>query len=163
MQGEWSNYTTNPIDAKIWLQFTRIEEYLIDFVFDMISAFKGRFWSILAMNHDESCLNLIAIKSRTQGNCDELKICLQNCLIALRLIKSYLKEENTSFFKESFREKCGPSVSRWDRSRPIVQNQWNRGPWCGPHSLLISPIQSWLESLDASTCRPTIFDSEMKC
>ena len=41
LQGEWSNHTTNPIDVKIWLQFMRIEEYLIDFVFDVISAFKG--------------------------------------------------------------------------------------------------------------------------
>ena len=54
------------------------------------------------MNRYESCLNLIAIESRTQGNCDELKIYLQNCLIASRLIKSCLEEENTSVFKGDF-------------------------------------------------------------
>ena len=52
LQREWSNHTTNLIDVKIWLQFTRIEEYSIDFIFDVILAFKGRFWSILAMNRD---------------------------------------------------------------------------------------------------------------
>ena len=95
-QGEWSTHTTNPIDPKIWRQFTRIEEYSINFIFDVILTFKGRFWSILVVNHDEFCLNLIAIDSRTQENHDELKICLQNFLIASRLIKSWVyKGKNT--------------------------------------------------------------------
>ena len=37
-----------------------------------------------AMIRDQSCVNLIRIESRTQGDCDELKIMLQNGLISSR-------------------------------------------------------------------------------
>ena len=61
---------------------------MAEFLPRVLLAFKGRIQSNQAMNRDESGINLIAIESRTQGNHDELKICLQNCLITSRLIKS---------------------------------------------------------------------------
>ena len=87
---------------KIWLQFMWIEDYCLGFFLGVRSSFKGRIRSNQAMNHNKSYLNLIAIESRMQGNRDELKICLQNGLIASRLIKSCLEKENTSVFKEDY-------------------------------------------------------------
>ena len=62
-----SHLVTNLIDAKIRLQIASIEVHLIGFFFGIRSTFKGRIRSILAMIHDQSCLNLIGIESRTQG------------------------------------------------------------------------------------------------
>ena len=45
------------------LEVTSIEVYLLSFFFDVRSAFKGRFRSILAMIRDQSCLSMIAIFS----------------------------------------------------------------------------------------------------
>ena len=56
---------TNPIDATIRLQITLIEEYFFDFLFDARSAFKGWFWSTLAIIRDQSWLNMVAIESKT--------------------------------------------------------------------------------------------------
>ena len=60
-------HTTNPIAMKIWLQFTRIEEYWHSFFLGGRSAFKGRIRSNPMINHDESCLNRIVIESRHRG------------------------------------------------------------------------------------------------
>ena len=46
------------------------------FVFDMRSAFKGQFQSILATICDLYCFNIIAVEFRTQGDYEELKILL---------------------------------------------------------------------------------------
>ena len=40
----WSNLTANPIAIKIWLQFTRIEEYWLDFFLGRRSMLKGEIW-----------------------------------------------------------------------------------------------------------------------
>ena len=66
----------NLIDAEIGLQIMLIEVYFSGFFFDVRSEFKGRFRSILAMIRDQSCRNMIAIESRTQGDHKELKILL---------------------------------------------------------------------------------------
>ena len=72
------------IDRKIRLQIASIEVYFLGFFFGVHSAFKGRFRSILAMIRDQSCLNIIAIESKTQGDHEELNILLQNYLISSR-------------------------------------------------------------------------------
>ena len=48
----------------------------MDFVFDVRSAFMGRFRSILAMILDQSCVIMIAIDSRMLEDDEELKILL---------------------------------------------------------------------------------------
>ena len=67
---------------KIGLQIALIEVYFFGFLFDLRSAFKGRFRSILATICYQSCLNMIATESRMQGDHEELKIFLQNCFIS---------------------------------------------------------------------------------
>ena len=89
IQDEWSIYTTNLIDSNIWLQFTRIEEYLLNFFLGVRSAFKGRIRSNQAMIGDQSCLDWIAIKSRMRGDHEELKILLQNCSISSRFNQEF--------------------------------------------------------------------------
>ena len=66
----------NPIDVEIGLQIAWIEVNFFGFFFDMRSAFKGRLQSILTTIRDQSCLNMIAIESRTQGDHEELNIFL---------------------------------------------------------------------------------------
>ena len=84
LQEKQSNHISNPIDAKIWLQFALIEEYFLDLFFGVRSAFKGRFRSILVMICDQSYLNMIAIEFRMQGDHKELANLLQNRLISSR-------------------------------------------------------------------------------
>ena len=80
-----------------------IEVYLISFSFGVRSTFKGRIRSILATIRDESYLNMIGIESRTQGDHEELKILLQNCLISSRFDQelSYKGEEHQFFIEKS--------------------------------------------------------------
>ena len=102
-------HTTNPIYAKIWLQFTRIEEYWLSFFCGRRSALKGRIQSNPKINHDESYLNWITIKSRTHGNRDELKIFLKNCLIASRFNQELnLERKNIGIYKKKPTENSGP-------------------------------------------------------
>ena len=82
---------------KIRLQIASIEVYLLSFFFGMRSAFKWKFESILAMIRDQSCLNMIAIESRMQGDHEELKNLLQNCLISSRFNQK-LSLQRTSVF-----------------------------------------------------------------
>ena len=92
------NHTTNLIDVKIRLRIALIEVCLPNFFFDVLSVFKGRLRSNLAMIRDQSRLNLIAIESRTQGDHEELKIFLQNCLISSRFNQELkFKEEEHRF------------------------------------------------------------------
>ena len=92
------NHTTNPIDVKIRLQIASIEVYLLSFFFDVRSAFMGRFRSILAMIRDQSCLNMIEIVSRMQGDHEELNILLQNRLISSRFNQKLgLQRKNMGF------------------------------------------------------------------
>ena len=74
--------TNNSIDVNIGLQIASIEVNLIGFFLGVRSAFKGRIRSNLATIHDQSRVDWIAIKSRTQGDHEELKILLQNFLIS---------------------------------------------------------------------------------
>ena len=86
--------------------------YLLDFFFIVRSAFKGRFWSILATIRDQSCLNLIGIESRMQGDHEEFKILLQNCLMSSRFNQelSYKEEEHW------FYRKIADRPIRWRRT-----------------------------------------------
>ena len=54
-------------------------------------AFKGRFRSILTTIRDQSCLNMIAIESRTQGDHEELKIWFQTLKLNFFMIQSKVK------------------------------------------------------------------------
>ena len=96
-QGIRLNHTTNLIDVEIWLLFAFIEEYFLDFFFRVCLACKARFRSILAMIPDQSCLNMIAIESRTQGDMKNLRFCFQNTSLLYDSIKSYAYKETTSF------------------------------------------------------------------
>ena len=69
---------------KIVFQIASIEEYLSDFFFDVHSAFKGQIQPFLTMIREQSCLNIIAIESRMQGDQEKLEILLQKCLISSR-------------------------------------------------------------------------------
>ena len=64
--------------------------------------FKGKIQSNTTINHDESCLNRIAMKSKRRGI---VFIKLLNCLIASRIEKT--REEHL-FLKEIPPEKHGP-------------------------------------------------------
>ena len=142
---------------KIWLQFTRIEEYLLGFFLGVHLMFKGRIRSNQAMNHDESCLNLIAIESRMQGNHDELKICLQNFLIASRLIKSWVtKRGRTPIYRGKNLWKLRTVRFGEDRSTAMIAH-WSwatipRSHDADPGSPLISPVRSWSGSPRDATC-----------
>ena len=103
--------TANPIDVKIRLQITSIEVYFLGFFFGVHLAFKGKFRSILVMIHDQSCLNMIAIESRTQGDHEELKILLQNFLIASRFNRKLSLRRKEHLFMEEKSRKRGPSNS----------------------------------------------------
>ena len=46
------NHTTNPIDVKIWLQFTRIEEYSPVSSSTCVRHSRGDYHHFLAMIHD---------------------------------------------------------------------------------------------------------------
>ena len=95
------NHTSNPIDVKIWLQFTLIEEYFSGFIFDMRSTFKGRFQSFSCKNLWLSCFNGCGIEFRKQENHEELKIFLQNHLISSRFNqKLSYKDRRTLFYKK---------------------------------------------------------------
>ena len=92
----------------------------------MRSAFKGRFRSILAMIRDQSCLNMIPIESRMQGNHEELNILLQNYLISSRFNQKLgLQRKNMGFFRKFHRKNCGPSDALKDDSMAVIgQFKW---------------------------------------
>ena len=113
LQVLWLNHTTNSIDAKIGLQIAWIEVYFFSFFFDVRSAFKGRFQSILSTICDQSWLNMIVIESRTQGDHEELKILLQNCLISSQFNqKLSYKERRTSIYRKISAKNEGRLI-RW--------------------------------------------------
>ena len=94
---------------KIGLQIVSIEVNLLGFFIGIRSTFKGRIRSNLETIRDQSPLDWIAIKSRTRGNHEELKISFQNFLIASRLIKSAdTKREEHHFYKRNPCENRGP-------------------------------------------------------
>ena len=100
---------------KIRLSIASIEVYLLDFFFNVRSAFKGRFRSILAMIRDQSCLNMIAIESIMQGDYEELNILLQNCLISSQFNQKLgLQRKNINFYRKFYRKNRGPSDSLKD-------------------------------------------------
>ena len=78
------------------------------------------------MIRDQSCLNMIAFESKMQGDHEELKIFLQNCLISSRFSKKLgLQKNNISFYKKFYREKCGLSnLLKDDSTAKIVQFKW---------------------------------------
>ena len=80
-----------------------IEVYLIGLFFSVRSVFKGRIGSNLAMIRDLSCLNWITIKSRIQGDHEELRILLKNRLISSRFNQELLKRrEDINFSRKIF-------------------------------------------------------------
>ena len=93
---------------KIWLQFTWIEEYRLDFFLDGRLAFKGRIRSNPMINHDESCFDRIAIDSRCRGIVMNSRSSSKNCLIASRFDqKLSYKLKNIGFYKDILRENVG--------------------------------------------------------
>ena len=92
---------------KIGLQIVWIEEYFSCFFFDVHLAFKGWFRSIIATICDQSCLNMITIESRTQGDHEELKILLQKCLISSPFNQKLSLQERRTFIYRKIKEKCG--------------------------------------------------------
>ena len=95
-------HTTNLIDMKIGLQIASIEVYLIGFFFGVCSTLKGRIRSNVAMIHDQTHLNWIAIKSRMRGDHEELRILLKNCLILSRFNQELFYKEEEHRFIENF-------------------------------------------------------------
>ena len=86
---------------KIGLEIALIGVYLTGLFFDVCLAFKGRNRSNVATICDQSCLNLIGIDSRTQGDHEELKNLLQNCLVSSRFNQELrYKEVEHRFTKE---------------------------------------------------------------
>ena len=79
--------------------------YLLGFFCGVHSAFKGRFQSILAMIRDQSCLDMIAIESRTQRDHEELKILLQNRLISSRFNRKFCLQGEEHRFIGNFVQK----------------------------------------------------------
>ena len=87
------------------LQIASIEVYFSGFFFGVRLAFKGRFRSIFVKIRDQSCLNMIAIESRTQGDHKELKILLQNRLISSPFNRKLsLQREEHLFIEKSTRK-----------------------------------------------------------
>ena len=119
-------HTTNPIDVNIRLQITLIEVYLIGFFFNVRSALKGRIRLICAMIHDQSCLNLIEIESKTQGYHEELNILLKNHLISSQFNQEFgLQMKNISFYRKFHPKNREPSDSLKDDSMAeIAQFKW---------------------------------------
>ena len=84
-----------------------IEEYLSDFFFDVHSVFKGQIQAFLAMICDQSCLNLIPIESRMQGDHEELRILLQKPLISSCFNQTLsLQREEDRFIEILMRKIC---------------------------------------------------------
>ena len=92
---------------KIRLQIDSIEEYFSGFFFNVHSAFKRRFRPFLAMIHDQSYLDMIAIESRTQEDHVKLTILLQKCLISSRFNRKLsLEDRRISIYKILTRKLC---------------------------------------------------------
>ena len=67
------------------------------------------------MIRDESCLNMLAIEFRMQGDHEEVNIFLQNCLISSRFNQKLgLQRNNMGFYRKFHRENHGPSDSLKD-------------------------------------------------
>ena len=65
------------------------------------------------MIHDQSCHNLIGIESKMQGDHEEFKILLENCLISSRLNQQLgLQRKNMAFFIENFIAKIADRTIR---------------------------------------------------
>ena len=104
---------------KIRFQIASIAVNLIGFFFGVRLAFKGRIRSIIATICDQSCLNLIGIDSRTQGDHEELKILLQNYIISSPFNQELkLQRGRTSVFREKSLENGGASNSVKMNGRP---------------------------------------------
>ena len=65
-------------------------------------ALKGRFQLILTMICGQSCLNMIAIESRKQGDYEELTNLLQNWLISSRFNQKFSMHRKNIVFIENF-------------------------------------------------------------
>ena len=86
------------------------------------------------MIRDQSCVNVIAIESRMQGYHEELKILLQNRLIASRFNKKLgLQMKNMGFYKKFYPENCGPFDSlKDDSTAKIARFNWATIPRFSP-------------------------------
>ena len=138
---------------KIGPQIASIEVYLIGFFFSIRSTFKGRNRSNLAMIRDQSSLNPIRIESRMQGDHEELKILLQNCLISSRINQELLKRrEYIGFYRRSPAKNTGRLIQwrRWDG------HDFMKSVGHNPTSPPFPPVQSSLTCHGESMCRPTI-------
>ena len=102
---------------KIRLRIALIEVYFPNFLFDVLSAFKGRFRSNLVTIRDQSGFNIIAIDSRMQGDHKKLKILIQNCLISSRFNQEFSYKE-----EEHRRKNHGPSDSVKTNGRPLLHD-----------------------------------------
>ena len=86
--------------------------YFSGFYFNVRSAFKGRFRSILATIRDQFCLNMIRIESKMQEDHEELKIIAPK-LLNFFTIQSKVKftEREHPFYRKFHCKKRGPSNS----------------------------------------------------
>ena len=78
------------------------------------------------MIRDQSYLNMIAIESIIEGDHEELKILLQNCLISSRFNQKLgLQRKNIGFYRKFHRKNRGPSDSlKYDSTAEIALFKW---------------------------------------
>ena len=150
------NHTTNSIDAKIWLQFTWIEEYSLVSSLTCVWRSREDFDHFLTIIYDFLASMDVELSLESKRTTKELKIFLQNRLTSSRFDqKLSFKRERTSIYRE-IRAKL---VGSWPMTRislllisairsreiggivaddadstpcdfscPIARNRWDCGP-----------------------------------
>ena len=108
------------------------------------------------MIHDQPCLNMIAIESRMQGDHEELKILLQNLLIASRFNRKFSLQGEEHLFIEK--------ISRKTRAVLFVEeildgHDCTKSVGHDPTSPNFSPIRSSSEYPDVATCHVVVHRS----
>ena len=120
---------------------------------------QGRNWSNLATIRDQSCLNPIRIESRTQGDHEELKTLLQNCLISSRFNQELRYKEEEHCFIEEIPTKIAGHLIRWG---PIDYHDCvmivGHDPMISQSCDQCRVVWSWSKHPDACTSRPTIVE-----
>ena len=106
--------------------------------------------NLLAMIHDQSCLNMIPIESGMQGDHKELTNFLQNCLIASRFNRKLVYKEKEHLFIEKFVRKTRTvRFGEGDWTAEIARFWWATIP----RLPIVSPVRSWSERPYEATCR----------
>ena len=117
-----------------------MENFSITF-FDVRSALKGRFRSILAVNSWLNCVDWCRIKSKMQENHEELKIFLKIYLISSQFNQELsLQRERTSIYREIHAKNVVHPIRWWNFNCSIAQNRWDRDPRHIFHSLWFQPF-----------------------